>query len=157
MKVTYKAAAKINLMLDIISRLDNGYHSLFMIMQSVGLYDTVTAERSGTGIEITCDNRAIPCNDSNTAFKAAKLFFDYTGEKDAAVKEQNFERAAQLRDEEKTVTQQLENVREEMRRKTSGITGEVTPEDIAAIVSSIGMLTSTSITSSLLYSKFEVE
>ena len=74
MKVTYKAAAKINLMLDIISRLDNGYHSLFMIMQSVGLYDTVTAERSGTDIEITCDNQAIPCNESNTAFKAAKLF-----------------------------------------------------------------------------------
>ena len=86
MKVTYKAAAKINLMLDIISRLDNGYHSLFMIMQSVGLYDTVTAERSGTDIEITCDNQAIPCNESNTAFKAAKLFFDYTGEKNAAVK-----------------------------------------------------------------------
>ena len=42
---------------------------------------------------------------------------DVRGEKDAAVKEQNFERAAQLRDEEKTVTQQLENVREEMRRK----------------------------------------
>ena len=28
-----KAAAKINLMLDILKRLDNGYHSLFMIMQ----------------------------------------------------------------------------------------------------------------------------
>lgn len=86
MKVTYKAAAKINLMLDIISRLDNGYHSLFMIMQSVGLYDTVTAKRAGKGIEITCDNQAIPCNESNTAYKAAKLFFDYTGEKDTAVK-----------------------------------------------------------------------
>ena len=44
MKVTYKAAAKINLMLDILSRLDNGYHSLFMIMQSVSLFDEVSVE-----------------------------------------------------------------------------------------------------------------
>ncbi|MGN1479869.1 MAG: 4-(cytidine 5'-diphospho)-2-C-methyl-D-erythritol kinase, partial [Acutalibacteraceae bacterium] len=65
MKVTYKAAAKINLMLDIISRLDNGYHSLFMIMQSVGLYDTVTAQRAGKGIEITCDKDDFPCNENN--------------------------------------------------------------------------------------------
>lgn len=31
MKVTYDAAAKINLMLDILARLENGYHSLFML------------------------------------------------------------------------------------------------------------------------------
>ena len=36
-----KSAAKINLMLDILKRLDNGYHSLFMIMQSVDLFDVV--------------------------------------------------------------------------------------------------------------------
>ena len=44
MKVTYDAAAKINLMLDILARLENGYHSLFMLMQSVDLYDTVTVD-----------------------------------------------------------------------------------------------------------------
>ena len=57
------------------------------------------------------------------------------GEKDAAVKEQNFERAAQLRDEEKDVTAQLDSAREEQRKKTSGVTGEVIAEDIAQIVS----------------------
>ena len=44
MKVTYKAAAKINLMLDIIATLPNGYHSLFMVMQSVDLFDRITAQ-----------------------------------------------------------------------------------------------------------------
>ena len=57
------------------------------------------------------------------------------GEKDAAVKEQNFERAAQLRDEEKRIENELNTAREEMRKKTSGIMGEVTAEDIADIVS----------------------
>ena len=46
MIIKVKAFAKINLMLDILSRLDNGYHDLFMIMQSVGIYDTVTVEKN---------------------------------------------------------------------------------------------------------------
>ena len=33
-----KAAAKINLMLDVLGTLPDGYHSLFMVMQSVGCY-----------------------------------------------------------------------------------------------------------------------
>ena len=42
MVVKVKAYAKINLMLDIVNRRNDGYHDLFMIMQSVGVYDTVT-------------------------------------------------------------------------------------------------------------------
>ena len=37
-----KAFAKVNLMLDILGKTPEGYHTLFMIMQSVGIYDTVT-------------------------------------------------------------------------------------------------------------------
>lgn len=80
MKVTYDAAAKINLMLDILARLDNGYHSLFMLMQSVDLYDTVTVETDGTGtITITSNEDGIPCDKRNIAYKAAEAFFSYTG------------------------------------------------------------------------------
>ena len=80
MKITLKAYAKINLMLDILSRLENGYHDLYMIMQSVSLYDTVTvAETISKGITITCDVPSIPTDEKNIAYKAAKAFFDYTG------------------------------------------------------------------------------
>lgn len=80
MKVTYDAAAKINLMLDILARLDNGYHSLFMLMQSVDLYDTVTVETDDSGsISITSDEEGIPCDKRNIAYKAADAFFKYTG------------------------------------------------------------------------------
>lgn len=80
MKVTVKAYAKINLMLDILSRLDNGYHDLFMIMQSVGIYDTVTLENNKSGlISITCDVADIPTDERNVAYKAAAEFFTYTG------------------------------------------------------------------------------
>lgn len=79
MKITVKAYAKINLMLDILSRLSNGYHDLFMVMQSVDIYDTVTVNKTDSGeIKITCDIPSIPTGERNIAYKAAKTFFDYT-------------------------------------------------------------------------------
>lgn len=80
MKITLKAYAKINLMLDILSRLENGYHDLYMIMQSVSLHDTITVETTDSkDITITCDVPSIPTNEKNIAYKAAKSFFDFTG------------------------------------------------------------------------------
>ena len=64
MKIKLKAYAKINLMLDILSRLENGYHDLYMIMQSVSLYDVVTVEKTDSkAITITCDVPSIPTED----------------------------------------------------------------------------------------------
>ncbi len=80
MRVSVKAAAKINLMLDIIERLPNGYHSLWMVMQSVSLYDTVAIERTGTGkIVLSCSDSRLPADETNLAFKAARAFFEATG------------------------------------------------------------------------------
>ncbi len=74
-----RAFAKINLMLDILGKTDDGYHNLFMVMQSIGIYDDVTVELSGKAnqIELTCSNSALPVDKSNIAHKAAKAFFDY--------------------------------------------------------------------------------
>ncbi|MGN0458289.1 MAG: 4-(cytidine 5'-diphospho)-2-C-methyl-D-erythritol kinase [Eubacterium sp.] len=78
MKVKVKAYAKINLLLDIVSRRTDGYHDLFMIMQSVGIYDTVTVTKTkGRKINITCNIDDIPLNESNIAYKAAAAFFKY--------------------------------------------------------------------------------
>ena len=38
-KQSYKARAKINLALDVCRRLENGYHEVKMVMQTVDLYD----------------------------------------------------------------------------------------------------------------------
>lgn len=73
-----KVAAKINLMLDILKRLDNGYHSLFMIMQSVDLFDIVTVEKNNLNeIIIECDKEGVPCNEKNIAYKCAVKFLEY--------------------------------------------------------------------------------
>lgn len=83
MNITVKAAAKINLMLDILEKLPNGYHSLWMIMQSVGVYDRVTVEKKTSGgITISCSEEDIPTDERNIAYKAAEKFFDFCGEED---------------------------------------------------------------------------
>lgn len=100
MKITVKAYAKINLMLDILSRLENGYHDLFMIMQSVGLYDEVTVTRTESEtIVISCNIKDIPCDEKNIAHKAATAFFEETGIKNCGIEihiEKNIPHAAGL-------------------------------------------------------------
>lgn len=76
-KVTVRACAKINLLLDITGRLPNGYHSLNMIMQSVDLYDTVTVERGAH--TLVCNDPAVPTDSRNIAWKAAEAFAGTTG------------------------------------------------------------------------------
>lgn len=86
MEIKVDAYAKINLMLDIICKRTDGYHDLFMIMQSIGLHDTVTVTATGTGrITVTCDTQGIPLDESNIACKAAARFFADTGIKNDGI------------------------------------------------------------------------
>lgn len=71
------APAKINFTLDITGKLDNGYHTVDMVMQSVDLCDIVTVEKNNTEINLTCDKDFVPCNSSNTAYKAVQLFSEH--------------------------------------------------------------------------------
>ena len=80
MKLTVKANAKINLLLDITGIKENGYHSLFTIMQSISLGDTVTVERlEGEDISISCTVPGVPTDSRNIVYKCAVKFFEYAG------------------------------------------------------------------------------
>ena len=56
-------------------------------------------------------------------------------ELESAVNAQEFERCAKIRDKIKTLKEKLDNIRREWKEKTSSVSGEVTEEDIADIVS----------------------
>lgn len=73
MKFQIKAYGKINLGLDVIGKLPNGYHEVKMVMQTVGIYDELTFERTESGIEITTDSAELPADEGNLIYKAAKL------------------------------------------------------------------------------------
>lgn len=75
-----KAYAKINLTLDITGRREDGYHLLDTVMQSVSLFDELELERGKEpGIRLRCDREYLPLDTKNTAFRAARYFFEYCG------------------------------------------------------------------------------
>ena len=57
-------------------------------------------------------------------------------EKESAVNEQDFERAARLRDQEKEEQKKLEEQKAEWQSKNAGVSGKVTKQEIAEVVSS---------------------
>ena len=81
-QITIDAPCKINLSLDIVRRLENGYHEMDMVMQSVSLYDTLTLSlQEGSGqIRMTCSlenkNASLACDDSNIVIRCAKAFLN---------------------------------------------------------------------------------
>ena len=86
MEIKIKAYAKINLLLDIVNRRTDGYHDLFMIMQSINIYDTVTVtETKSKKITISCNIDGIPLDEHNIAYKAADAFFKATGVKNKGI------------------------------------------------------------------------
>ena len=71
-----KAYAKINLGLDVVRRLPNGYHQVKMIMQSINLWDELTFEKVGHQITITTDSESLPTDEHNLIYKAAHHMFE---------------------------------------------------------------------------------
>ncbi len=71
-----KAYAKINLGLDVVGRLANGYHQVRMIMQTVGIYDELTFTKCGEGIHLSTDQKGIPLGDDNLVVKAARIMME---------------------------------------------------------------------------------
>ena len=79
-KILIKAYAKINLTLNVLRRLENGYHELEMIMQSVGLHDTVEVEKNDSGnIRVFTDSSKVPLGQDNTAYRAAEGIIEKYG------------------------------------------------------------------------------
>lgn len=73
MELTLHAPAKVNLMLIVGARRDDGYHDVSTVMQTVGLYDTLTLT-GGSGLTMTCTDPDLPTDGSNLVLRAAALF-----------------------------------------------------------------------------------
>lgn len=76
--VIVSTPAKINWTLDILSVDERGYHILDMLMQRITLFDSVTITKAEE-ISLSSNQRWLPCDEKNTAFKSALLFFEATG------------------------------------------------------------------------------
>ena len=69
-----KTPAKINLTLDVMRRLPNGYHELKTVFQAIDLCDELEFIENATGdIKITSNSKQIPLDENNIVYKAADL------------------------------------------------------------------------------------
>ena len=76
-KIQLKALAKINLVLDVLRRREDGYHEVKMIMQTIGLHDDLEIRKTKTpGIQVKTNLYYLPTNENNLVYKAAKLLMD---------------------------------------------------------------------------------
>jgi 4-diphosphocytidyl-2-C-methyl-D-erythritol kinase len=66
------AAAKLNLVLDVLYRRPDGYHEVDMIMQTISLADELELEPNDR-IELICDCPGLPVDQKNLVWKAVKL------------------------------------------------------------------------------------
>ena len=78
--LTEGAFAKINLTLDVLDRREDGYHDIRSILQTVALRDDIELLLdTGTGWHIECETAGIPLDETNLAWRAARVFFDTFG------------------------------------------------------------------------------
>ena len=76
-QIKLDAYGKINLGLDVLGKRDDGYHDLDMIMQSVDLADKIIITKNDSGeITVKSNTGKIPNDESNLAYKAAKVLVD---------------------------------------------------------------------------------
>ena len=72
-KLKLLSPAKINIYLKITGKRADGYHELKTLFQAVDIFDELTLEKAGSGVEVLCDDPAVPGGEKNIAHKAAAL------------------------------------------------------------------------------------
>ncbi len=78
MKTLEKAYAKINLILNVFEKMNDGYHRVDFLMHSLELHDDVEIEKSKKDEVVVIDNVALSSED-NLAYKALKLMKEKYG------------------------------------------------------------------------------
>jgi 4-diphosphocytidyl-2-C-methyl-D-erythritol kinase len=71
-----KSFAKLNLFLYVLSKRQDGYHELYSLMTLIDLCDELYPDFNAREISVTCTHPEVPSDESNLAFKAARLFYD---------------------------------------------------------------------------------
>lgn len=79
MGLKIKAHAKINLTLDVLARRPDGYHEVEMVMQSIGLHDTLEIQPVPDQVSLTVSGIPVTDCEDNLIIKAAHLLQQQAG------------------------------------------------------------------------------
>jgi 4-diphosphocytidyl-2-C-methyl-D-erythritol kinase len=76
---SFRSFAKINLGLEVVRRLPNGFHELKTLFASVSLHDVIDISPRKSGISIWSDDPSLPTGETNLAHRAATLMMQRFG------------------------------------------------------------------------------
>jgi 4-diphosphocytidyl-2-C-methyl-D-erythritol kinase len=65
---------KVNFLLNILRKRSDGFHELETLFHPVALADQLTFKKFAAGIQLTCDNPALPTDAGNLVYRAAQSF-----------------------------------------------------------------------------------
>lgn len=77
MPLLCRAPAKVNLTLEVLRRREDGYHEIKSLVQAIGLYDTLTLERTPEGIAV--EVRGAEISGENLVTRAAEALLEHSG------------------------------------------------------------------------------
>lgn len=75
----WASPCKVNLLLNILGRREDGFHELETVMVPVPITDTLVFERARSDIHLECSHPELPVDRGNLVYRAAALFRQETG------------------------------------------------------------------------------
>jgi 4-diphosphocytidyl-2-C-methyl-D-erythritol kinase len=82
MALVRKSHCKVNLLLNILGKREDGYHNLESLMQPAWIFDILTFEKAASGVSFECSSASLPTGPENLVFKAATAFLEAAGIRD---------------------------------------------------------------------------
>lgn len=79
MRLELRSPCKVNQLLNILGRRDDGFHELETLLQPVALYDELTLETAGRELAFTCSDPTLPVDAGNLVVRAAQAFLAASG------------------------------------------------------------------------------
>ena len=74
MQVELRSPCKVNLLLNILGKRQDGFHELETVLQPIPVFDTLRCAPAGQGLELSCNHPSLPVGPENLVYRAAELF-----------------------------------------------------------------------------------
>src|SRR5260221_12100991 len=74
MRLEKESPCKVNLLLNLLGTRPDGFHELEPVMHPLRVFDRISLERAGHGIELTSSERPLPTDSRNLVYRAAQCF-----------------------------------------------------------------------------------
>ncbi|MFH1784474.1 MAG: 4-(cytidine 5'-diphospho)-2-C-methyl-D-erythritol kinase [bacterium] len=92
-----KAYAKINLYLDVLKKRSDGYHEVKTVIQEIDLADELVIKNRKSGIKISCSDKGVPVDRTNTVYKAVEILLEHIAHKSIKTKKLKLYKGIEIR------------------------------------------------------------